>query len=88
MRSFKQWLEITDEVAREVNRASGLHKGIVSLHEAKAVIEEELEEFWELVKVNPGKLSPTEQKTRMVKIHEELIQTAAMCVRAIADLKL
>jgi hypothetical protein len=75
--------KFTDEVAVEVTRARRLHKGMVSLHEAKAVIEEELDEFWELVKVNPKKLDPEHQERRMKELRQELIQTAAMCVRSI-----
>jgi hypothetical protein len=66
-----------------------LHKqGIVSLHEAKAVIEEELDEFWDFVKQNPRKLNDLHRKIRARGLREELIQTAAMCVRAIVDLDL
>lgn len=75
-------------VGAEVERAMGLHKGMVSLHEAKAVIEEEFDEFWELVKVNPRKLPEGKQKERMIKLREELVQLAAMCVRSIVDLDL
>ena len=88
MDSFNDVRKITDLVAGEVTRAVQLHRGMNSLHEAKAVIEEELDEFWELVKVNPKKLSPDEQQKRMVELRNELIQTAAMCVRSIIDLKL
>lgn len=83
--------KISGVVARiedEVIRAVQLHKGINSLHEAKAVIEEEFDEFWELVKVNPRKLSPEEQFNRLNELRKELIQTAAMCVRTIVDLNL
>lgn len=80
--------QIAEEVVTEVERAMHIHKGMNSLHEAKAVIEEEFDEFWDLVKVNPSKLSSVEQQTREIGLHSELIQTAAMCVRSIIDLKL
>ena len=76
------------EIENEVKRATQIHRGMNSLHEAYAVILEELDEFWEQVKVNPRKLSPDEQALRLARIRNELIQTAAMCVRAIGDLKL
>jgi predicted acylesterase/phospholipase RssA len=79
---------VTDEVYREVIRARQLHRGMNSLHESYAVILEELDEFWEQVKVNPKKLSPEAQQVRMEELRKELIQTAAMCVRSILDLKL
>ena len=80
--------KVTDKIADEVNRAMQIHKGMNSLHEAKAVIEEEFDEFWEQVKINPKKLSIEQQDFRKVELRNELIQTAAMCVRAIMDLKL
>lgn len=86
-------IDICDEVCREADRAASLHAPMHSLHEGKAVIEEEFDEFWELVKLNPKKpmvhptkgtpLSPLDRTTQM---REELIQTAAMCVRAAHDL--
>jgi hypothetical protein len=78
----------TEQIADEVARAMGLHKELASLHEAKAVIEEELEEFWELVKVNPKKLDEEDRVRRLADLRMELIQAAAMCVRAIVDLGL
>lgn len=80
--------QICDDVQQEVSRAIELHEGMNCQHEAYAVILEELEEFWEQVKINPKKLSPANQKLRTAKLRSELIQTAAMCVRAIHDLKL
>jgi hypothetical protein len=79
---------VTDEVGGEVARAMSIHAGIVSLHEAKAVIEEEFDEFWELVKVNPAKIPIEDRDSRLQGLRKELIQTAAMCIRAIVDLRL
>jgi hypothetical protein len=79
---------VVHEIIKEVTRARKLHKGINSLHESYSVILEELEEYWELVKINPRKLSEIEQQKRMEEIHGELIQTAAMCVRSLLDLNL
>jgi len=80
--------KVTDQIEAEVIRAMQLHKGMYSLHEAKAVIEEEFDEFWELVKINPKKLGEMAQEKRSADLRSELIQTAAMCVRTIVDLKL
>jgi len=79
---------ICKDIEREVNRAISLHRGMACQHEAYAVILEELEEFWEQVKVNPKKLSPEDARLRLGRLRSELIQTAAMCVRAIHDLQL
>lgn len=84
--SLEQVDRIAQDVANEVRRAVQIHAPIHSLHEAKAVIEEEFEEFWDLVKVNPKKLSADDQERRIATMRNELIQTAAMCVRAVHDL--
>ena len=79
---------VTDQIAAEVARAMSIHKGITSLHEGYSVILEELDEFWEQVKTNPKKLSSADRDMRLAELRKELIQTAAMCVRSIVDLKL
>lgn len=80
--------EIAEQIATEVRRAVQIHRGMTSLHESYAVILEELDEFWEQVKINPKKLNGEDQQRRMAILRNELIQTAAMCVRSIFDLKL
>ena len=78
---------ITDAVCSEVLRAMRHHGPMHSHHEAYAVIREEFEqEYWPLVCQNPSKLTRDEQQARLAALHSELIQTAAMCVRAIWDL--
>lgn len=72
---------ICAQVSDEVWRASIRHKPLNSAHEAFAVILEELEEF----KAEVWK--KTEDRTA-ADMRKELIQTAAMCVRAINDLGL
>jgi hypothetical protein len=67
------------EVRNEFRRASELHNPIRTAHEAAAVIREEFEEFWELVK------QKHHNKRRMC---EELVQVAAMCTRAVVNLDL
>jgi cephalosporin-C deacetylase-like acetyl esterase len=79
---------ILNDIRKEVERAVSLHGRLQSTHEAKAVIEEEFDEFWDEVKVNPKKLSPEEQLKRTDHMYDELIQMAAMCVRTIQDCKL
>lgn len=76
------------KVESELARAMALHGSLKSEHEAYAVILEEVDEFWELVKVNPKKLSPSGQKDRMERMKAELIQVAAMALRTIIDLEL
>ena len=72
---------ITTEVVDEVGRAIEFHEGMHSPHEAYSVILEELEEYWDEVRAfNPKKGRDTRPRQR-----EELIQLAAMAIRAISD---
>lgn len=73
--------KIAHEVAIEVVRASTLFDAMNSPHEAESVIREEFEEYWDEVKAfNPRKGKDTRPRQR-----EELIQLAAMAVRAVLD---
>ncbi|MFB3894299.1 MAG: hypothetical protein ACE15C_20025 [Phycisphaerae bacterium] len=67
-------------VAAELARARQKHSDMNSAHEAYAVILEELDEFWEMVKTDDHKFS--DGQDRMVA---ELVQIAAMCQRAAED---
>lgn len=51
-----------------------------SLHEAESVIREEYDEFWTEVKKNPRK-----HPRRNALARAELVQLAAMAIRAIHD---
>lgn len=80
-------------VGDEAFNAASKHKPMHSHHEAHSVIEEEFDEYWDLVKLNPRKpmIHPTKGHALTVdewkaELRQELIQTAAMCVRAIHDL--
>lgn len=82
------------DVQSEAARAMKLHpQTFYNHHEAKAVIEEEFDEYWELVKLNPKKpmIHPTKGHTMTVEqwkkeLRAELTQVAAMCVRAMVEL--
>jgi hypothetical protein len=71
--------DILDEVDRELTRAQEVFPAMRSPHEASAVVREEYEEFWDEVRLKTG--------TR-AGMRKELIQLAAMAVRAIEDLGL
>lgn len=73
--------EVLDEVRKEVERAVTMFKPMNSPHEAEAVIREEFEEYWEEVKRH----NMFKQRDTRLKQREELIQLAAMAVRAIYD---
>ncbi len=70
---------ITGDVICEVDHATSIHGPIHSAHEAAAIILKELDEFWDEVK------KKVHDKEAMRK---ELIQVAAMAVRAIYDLEM
>ena len=64
----------------EIERAILKFKPINSIHEAKAIIEEELDEFWNEVKKYPY--------ANNQNLLQELIQIATMCWRAALDMEL
>lgn len=73
--------KIAHEVADEVLRATAMFKPMNSPHEAAAVIREEHDEYWDEVKAyNLRKGRDTRPRQR-----EELVQLAAMAVRAVLD---
>src|SRR5271166_3874277 len=72
---------ILAEIGEEVMRATSMYLPLNSPHEAHSVIEEEFDEFWDEVKAyNLRKGRDTRPRMR-----EELIQLAAMAVRAVTD---
>jgi hypothetical protein len=73
---------LLNEIGAEVHRAGTLFAPMNSPHEAAFVIEEEWEEYrQEVFKHNTSK---PDRDTRP-RQREELIQLAAMCMRAIMD---
>lgn len=69
-----------DRVSEELAKARAKHSDMNSPHEAYAVILEELDEFWDLVKADDHQHS--DGKTRMIN---ELVQIGAMAQRAAED---
>lgn len=69
------------DVFAELRRAEELHAPLNSLHEAYAVILEELDELWEEVRRK-------RQDRDSGRIRSELVQVAAMCWRAARNLGL
>lgn len=76
------------QIEQEVIRAQFKHSALNSLHEAHSVIEEEFDEFWEQVKINPKKLTFEAQLNRNDNLRSELVQVAAMCVRTLTDIEI
>ena len=69
------------DVLKEFTRAEEMHAPLNSLHEAYAVLYEEMDELWEEVRLKHGQRNSVRQ-------YEELIQVAAMCMRTVVNLKL
>jgi truncated hemoglobin YjbI len=65
----------------ELYRAMSNHPAMHSHHEAYGIIQEEVDEFWDIVKLKAERRD--KDKTR-----EELVQIAAMACRALIDLEL
>lgn len=78
-------VRLAHEVAEEVLRAQGIHKPMNSLHEGWAVLKEEEEELWELIKMNRTKMSNLELQLHQKKLRAEAIQVAAMAIRLVKD---
>lgn len=70
-----------NDVTAELERAESGHRPLNSLHEAYAVILEELDELWEHARLKREARDPA-------KIRTELVQVAAMAWRAARDLGL
>lgn len=79
---------ILHAVSVELYSAFDQHGSMKSQHEAYAVILEEVDEFWDEVKLNPAKLTLEQREARLKAMRKELVQVAAMAIRAIIDLKL
>jgi hypothetical protein len=88
------------DVVPEVMRATAKHPNeFHSAHEGYAVLLEEVDELWDVVKLNPKKIDvplhildvTTDPKAEQVIMHlqmmrDEAIQVAAMAIRFIAEL--
>lgn len=68
-------------VGRELDRARAGHNPINSLHEGWAVIYEEVDELWDLVRLK-------REDRQHGKVLKELIQIGAICQRTAEDLEL
>ena len=77
--SFEQ--QFLHDVQAEELRASVINTPMHGYHEAYSIILEELDEFWDIVRMK-AQLRDA-QEARM-----ELVQVAAMCMRAAKDLEL
>lgn len=68
---------LLEEVAKELEHATAKHGPMTSAHEGYAVLKEEVDELWDLIKIDAG-YTQTARK--------EAIQVAAMALRYVLDL--
>ena len=74
-------LTINSEIGFEIGRSQAKYPPLHSPHEAYGVLAEELDEFFDQVRLKPELRDPTVMR-------KELIQIAAMSIRAIQDFDL
>jgi len=80
--------KVLADVGLEYERAAEKFPAFNSAHEGFAVLDEERDELWEVVKKNPAKRYPNARDPHVAKreeMREEAIQIAAMAVRFIVD---
>jgi NTP pyrophosphatase (non-canonical NTP hydrolase) len=78
--SYPQYLPnitavLAEDIDDEIDRSSAHGNKFASLHEAYAVILEELDEVWEITKQKKKRRNASE-------LRQELIQVAAMAIKA------
>lgn len=71
---------IVAEVCNELARAEAKFGPFNSSHEGYAVLLEEVDELWDVVKLNPKKIEGGD-KARNQMMRDEAIQVAAMAIR-------
>ena len=82
--SYPQYLPnitavLAEDIDDEIDRSNKHEVSFASLHEAYAVILEELDEVWDITKQKKKKRNAQE-------LRQELIQVAAMAIKAINSL--
>lgn len=76
---------LANEAGRELARArEKFPRQQASAHEGFAVLAEEVDELWDLVKLNPKKAGLSDDEYR-AKMRAEAIQVAAMALRFVQD---
>jgi small nuclear ribonucleoprotein (snRNP)-like protein len=83
-RTFRQ-ATVVHEVQLELANARKLHGPIRGYHEGYAVILEELDELWEIVKMNTHHEGGLTREQKLKMLRKEAIQIAAMAIRFVED---
>jgi predicted oxidoreductase (fatty acid repression mutant protein) len=74
-----------EEVIKEAEDTRKIFPAFNSYHEGVAVIMEEMDELWDLVKLNPNKAGLTQKEYRKM-MRSEAKQISAMCLRYAEEL--
>lgn len=74
--------DCSDEIEEEYYNAKEKFKPFHNLHEAYAIIKEELDEFWDVVKLNQKK-----NPDRVCRARQEAKQIAAMCLGVLYEFR-
>ena len=75
-------IKYSQEIYEEMVKASGKFSAIASEHEGYAIILEEMDELWEVVKLNQ------KNPDRLKLCEKECIQVGAMALRFLHDMEL
>lgn len=73
--------KIFNEIAVELAKAENAFPPFHSAHEGWAIIKEELDELWEVVRLNQA------TPLRSLNLRKECIQVAAMAIRFLVDMR-
>lgn len=79
-RDFNKTANIVSDIIKELDSAMNKHPSFNSRHEGYAILKEELDEVWDLIKINHTKNPECREEMR-----KEAIQVAAMAIRFIYD---
>ena len=86
-------LSVLQDVSNELKSARATHAPVNSHHEGYAVILEELDELWEVCKMNTHKFDVSDsewgkedlRRRKREAMRKEAVQVAAMAIRFIQD---
>jgi len=82
----KELTKIFDEIFKEVNKIFPEFAPYNSSHEAYAVLLEEMDEFWEAVKMGKKDIDK-DGRTRNEAMNDEIIQVAAVAIATLKTLQ-
>lgn len=82
----KEWTKIFEEIFEEVTNIWGEFAPYKSSHEAYGVLLEEMDEFWDAVKMGEDQVDE-DGRTRNEAMNDEIIQVAAVAIATLKTLQ-